>query len=151
MAPAEPAAPKAKRGELQAGRGLLGDVADDVQGVGLRLRVVVLVEDLEAVVDGADRADHVVADLARDERGELEIGRLDALAHLSAPCIALDRMCETERQLGRPSRWISAGAHRTRATGAACKSLSRSDTRAASSMQRLGIGRAGCTGAFAGN
>ena len=68
-------------GELQAGGGLLGDVADDVEGVVLRLRVVVLVEDLEAVVDGADGADHVVADLAGDQCSEFEIGRLGALGH----------------------------------------------------------------------
>ena len=63
-------------GELQPGRSLLGDIADDVQRVGLALGVLVLVENLEAVVDGADGIDHVVADLAGDQRGKLEIGRL---------------------------------------------------------------------------
>ena len=68
-------------GELQARGGLLGDIPYDVEGVGLGLGIVVLVEDLQAIVDGADGIDHVVADLAGDQGGELEIGRLGALGH----------------------------------------------------------------------
>ena len=74
-----------KARELEPRRSLLGDVADDIERVGLRLLVVVLVEDLEAVVNRADGADHVMADLARDERGELEVGGLCALVH-RFPC-----------------------------------------------------------------
>src|SRR4029079_7777957 len=70
-----------KASELQTGGGLLGDVANHIKSVGLGLRIVVLVEDLETVVDGADRTDHVVADLARDQRSEFEIGRLGSLCH----------------------------------------------------------------------
>ena len=71
-------------GELQAGGGLLGDIADDVEGVVLGLGIVVLVEDLETVVDGADGTDDVMADLAGNQGGKLEIGRLGALGHLVA-------------------------------------------------------------------
>jgi hypothetical protein len=67
--------------ELQTRGSLLGDIANHVQSVGLGLGVIVLVENLKAVVDGADGADHIVADLARDQRGEFEIGRLGALCH----------------------------------------------------------------------
>ena len=76
-----PGGAEGEAGELQPRGGLLRDVADDVERVVLGLRVVVLVEDLRAVVDGADGTDHVVADLARDQRRELEIGRLGALCH----------------------------------------------------------------------
>ena len=68
-------------GELQPRRGLLGDVADDVEGVVLGLLVVVLVENFQAIVDGADGADHVMADFAGDKRGEFKVGGNGALAH----------------------------------------------------------------------
>src|SRR5262249_42515875 len=54
-------------GELQPGGSLLGHIADNVEGIVLGLLVVVLVEDLEAIVDGPDRANYVVADFAGDE------------------------------------------------------------------------------------
>ncbi len=67
--------------ELQARRGLLGHVADDVEGVVLGFLVVVLVEDLEPIVDGAHRPNDVMADLARDQCREFKVRRIGALAH----------------------------------------------------------------------
>src|SRR5262249_2686853 len=58
-------------GELQARRGGLGDVADDVERVAARLRVLLVVENLQTVVDVAHRTDQVVADLAGNESGKL--------------------------------------------------------------------------------
>jgi hypothetical protein len=74
---------ESEAGELQAGGGLLGDVADDVERIGLGLGIVVLVEDLEAVVDGADGTDDVVADFAGNQGGKLEILRIAAHATLA--------------------------------------------------------------------
>ena len=83
--PAEPGRAKREARELQAGRRLFGDVADDIQGVGLGLRVVILVEDFEAVIDGTDGIDDVVANLARNQSCKFEIGRMHALVHGIAP------------------------------------------------------------------
>ena len=56
-----------KTRKLQPSGGLLGHIADDVERVVLGLLIVVLVEDLEPVVDGPYRANHVVTDFAGDK------------------------------------------------------------------------------------
>ena len=60
---------------------MLGDIAYDIQGVSFGLRVIVLIEDFKTVVDGANRIDDVVADLARNQGGEFKVGRRHALVH----------------------------------------------------------------------
>src|SRR5262249_55955886 len=60
--------------ELQLGGSLLGHVAYDVERIGLGLRVIVLVQDFEAIIDRADGADHVVANLAGNKGRKLQIG-----------------------------------------------------------------------------
>src|SRR5690606_21263446 len=43
--------------------------------------VIILVQDLQPVVDSSYRTDDVMADLARNESSELEIGRMRGLSH----------------------------------------------------------------------
>ena len=117
--------------ELQAGGGLLGDVADDVEGVVLRLLVVVLVEDLETIVDGADRADHVVADFAGDECSEFKVRRIGTLAHRCPLMMSQDPNEGAAAKV--PDKNWDARQERTRA---ACEVFLPSDTRAGHPMQR---------------
>ena len=81
LRPGGPRRTERKARELQPGRSRFGDVANHIEGVVLRLRVLFLVEDFQAVVDGADGTDHVVTDLAGNQSRKLEIGWLDALCH----------------------------------------------------------------------
>ncbi|HRD74833.1 MAG TPA: hypothetical protein PK264_02670, partial [Hyphomicrobiaceae bacterium] len=62
-----------KTQELESCRGLLCRVADDVERKCLRLGIVVVRQDLETVADGADRSDHIMADLAGNQRGKFQI------------------------------------------------------------------------------
>ena len=119
--------------ELQAGGGLLGDVADDVEGVVLGLLVVVLVEDLKAIVDGADGADHVVANFAGDECSEFKVRRIGTLAHRCP--LMMSQIRTTERLVKSRQHW-DARIERTRA---ACEVFLPSDTRAAHPMQRSAL------------
>src|SRR5262249_21374487 len=79
-----------KAGELQACRRRLGDVADDIERIIALLGVLLLVENLQSIVDVADRTDQVVADLAGDQGGELEIAGLDALVHQKGPLLGVN-------------------------------------------------------------
>jgi hypothetical protein len=75
--------------KLQPRRGRFGHVADDVEGVVLGLIVILLVEDLQPIVDRADRTDHVVTDLAGNQSGQFKVRGRSALAHLMSPRLAL--------------------------------------------------------------
>src|ERR1700722_19793220 len=70
-APAARAA-ECKPAELQFGRGLIRALLDQIESENLGFLVLVLVHDFEAVDDGADRADQVVADAGAQQRGQIE-------------------------------------------------------------------------------
>jgi hypothetical protein len=74
VAPAEPAKPKARRQNCRRAGRHARALAHEIERDLAHLAVLVLVEHLEAVDDGADRADQVVADAAGDERREVEGG-----------------------------------------------------------------------------
>ena len=65
-------------GELQPGRGVARAGADQVHGV---LVGAALVEQLEAVVDRADRRNDVVAHAAAEQRGEIYRGKREQVGH----------------------------------------------------------------------
>ncbi len=92
---------KGKARELQPRRRLFRHIPDDVQGIGLGLGVVILVEDLEAIVNGADGIDDVVANLARDESRQFEVGRIGALVHNMPHEIGLARLRLAQLRLAR--------------------------------------------------
>src|SRR5580698_4569325 len=58
--------------ELQLGRGLFRALLDQIKRKNFGFLVLVLVHDFEAVDDGADRADQVVADARAQQRGQIE-------------------------------------------------------------------------------
>jgi hypothetical protein len=61
-APAEPAAPNARRAELQAGRGGFGALANQLEREFTVFRLGIVVEDFKPVHDRADRTNEIVAD-----------------------------------------------------------------------------------------
>src|SRR5580704_16917476 len=58
--------------ESQLGRGLICALLDQIEGENLGFLVLVLVHDFEAVDDGADRADQVMADARAQQRRQIE-------------------------------------------------------------------------------
>ena len=78
-----------KAGELQTGRCLLGDIANDIHGVGFRLDIIIFVQDLQAVVYRADRTNHIMANLAGNQSRQLKISRFGTVGHLQGPLVSL--------------------------------------------------------------
>ncbi len=72
-APAEPGGAEGQTGELQAGGGLFGRGGHELERIGAHGGVALVLQHFEAVDDGADRADQIVADAADQERGEFDI------------------------------------------------------------------------------
>ena len=79
--PADPVAPNAKRANSSLAEACSVTLRMTFKRIALGLRIVILVENFEAIEDGANRIDDVVADPARNQRCEFEIGRRNALVH----------------------------------------------------------------------
>ena len=58
--------------ELQAGRGGLGALANQIEGEIAVLRLGIVVEHLKPIDDGADRTDEIVANPRTQQRGEFQ-------------------------------------------------------------------------------
>jgi hypothetical protein len=69
-------------GELQARRRRLGALLDELEREGLHRRVVLILQDLEAVDDGADGIDHVVAHTRAQEGRKIEGVEVETSGHV---------------------------------------------------------------------
>ena len=84
--------------ELQSGGGDARRLLDEVHREAAHVRVLLGLQHFEAVGDGADRRDHVVADARAEQGGEIE-GFQSKFRH--RPCPMSERRARNDPQLNR--------------------------------------------------
>jgi len=70
--PGRTGGPESQPAKLQTRRGLPSAFFDEIERKAAKFRVLLLVEHLKAIDNGANRADHIVTDSGAKKRGEVE-------------------------------------------------------------------------------
>ena len=70
--PGRTGGPESQPAKLQTRRSLPGAFLDEIERKAAHFRVLLLVEHLKAIDNGANRADHIVTDAGAKKRGEVE-------------------------------------------------------------------------------